>query len=948
VAESDRKGGPPGPWLRGAALALTFATGFAALVDEVAWQRALAVLLGSHGEATSAVLAIFLGGLALGYALFGRWSRRRTRRARLLRAYGAAEIGVGLWALAFPTLFAGARALSVQLRPASAGLDLAGDLALTVALLGPPTVLMGATLPLLTQALARDLPDASRIHALVYGTNAAGGFLGAWAAGLWALPTLGIDGALRALGVVSLAAGAAFLALARHAGPDAAPAAPPRAAGARPTATSPSHAAAACLIGFAMIALQTVWVRVAALAFGSSDLTFAIVAGVFVLCIATGSLAVAALPRVPRAAVVAAPAAVAVLLAALDPALPTAPYFAHHVRLWAGLGEGAQLRFELGAAALCLAVGLLPLGLAGASLPLLFHALRRRMDDLGDVVGRLYGWNTLGSVLGALLGGYLLLLRLDLQDVHRVAIGALALAAGLLARAEGRRSRAAPVVAIALAALVAFALPDWDPRLLSAGYLRLREPTDRSHAGPRALAEAQGATPVFAADDPVTTVLVSDHRTEAGEISRALYTQGKSDGSLLPDYPTMALTGLVPCALARRCESAFVIGLGTGVTAGELAEVGTVGHVVVSEISRAVIEALPLFDHGNRGASRSPKIEIVASDAYRTLLGRDDRFDVIASEPSHPWASGVERLYAVEFLRAARERLAPGGVYAQWMHAYEMDDATLALVLRTFAAAFERTAVWYARGPDLLLLGWADAADGHEATRLRARAARPDVAAGLARADVAGLPELIAHELIPPGVITAEALPGPLHTLLRPRLAHGAGRAFFYDRRARLPRFLSDAARARGRAASVLAAEPPRDDATFHAIVDETCGSRGFECAAWIAAWRHARPDSPGPERAREAWSDLHAAHLLPERIDLLASLFGGGRPGLGARDARRVTDHYVAYYLHGQPFSRAALERTWAECLGEGCAAGRRAALARLDAPSTSAQPPANDEEAP
>jgi spermidine synthase len=932
--------------VRGAALGLTFATGFAALVDEVAWQRALAVLLGSHGEATTAVLAIFLGGLALGYALFGRWSRRRTGRARLLRAYGAAEIGVGVWALAFPTLFAGARALSVELRPESAALDLAGDLALTVALLGPPTVLMGATLPLLTQALARDLADASRVHARIYGTNAAGGFLGAWAAGLWALPALGIDGTLRAMGLVSLAAGAIFLGLARGAGPAAVAVAAPRpATPTRPAGATPSHAAAAGLIGFAMIALQTVWIRVAALAFGSSDLTFAILAGVFVLCIAIGSLAVSALPRVPRAAVVAAPATVAALLAALDPALPTAPYFAHHVRLWAGLGEGAHLRFQLGAAALCLAVGLVPLGMAGASLPLLFHALRRRMDDLGDVVGRLYGWNTLGSVLGALLGGYVLLLRLDLQDVHRVAIAALAVAAGLLARVEGRRLRAAPALAVGLAALVWGVLPDWDPRLLSAGYLRLREPTDRSYAGPRALAQAQGATPVFAADDPVTTVLVSDHRTDDGEISRALYTQGKSDGSLLPDYPTMTLAGLVPCLLARRCESAFVIGLGTGVTAGELAALEDVRRVVVSEISPAVIAALPFFDHGNRGVSRSAKIEIVASDAYRTLLGRDDRFDVIASEPSHPWASGVERLYAVEFLRAARERLAPGGVYAQWMHSYEMDDATLALVLRTFAAAFERTAVWYAHGPDLLLLGWADAADGREGPRLRARAARPDVAAGLRRAGVAGLPELLAHELIPPGVIDADALPGPLHTLLRPRLAQRAGRAFFYDRRARLPRFLSDAARARARATSVLAADPPRDDAAFRAFVDETCESRGFECAAWIAAWRHARPDSPGPERAREAWSDAHPAHLLPERIGLLVELFDGGRPGLGAEDARRVTDHYVAYYLHGHPFPREALERTWETCEGEGCAAGRRAAFARLDALAASARPAGHED---
>ena len=152
---------------------------------------------------------------------------------------------------------------------------------------------------------------------------------------------------------------------------------------------------------------------------------------------------------------------------------------------------------------------------------------------------------------------------------------------------------------------------------------------------------------------------------------------------------------------------------------------------------------------------------------------------MIASEPSNPWVAGIEMLYSREFLTAARDRLAPGGVYAQWIHAYEMDDATLELVLRTYASVFDRVAVWYTLSWDLVLLGFDDANPGPQLDRIDERIHRSDLAAGLRRAGVGTIEELAAHELVPVGHATREALPGPLHTLLHPVLSHQAARAFF-------------------------------------------------------------------------------------------------------------------------------------------------------------------------
>ena len=168
---------------RAVALLLTALTGFSGLVYEVGWQKYLATLLGSHSEATATVLAIFLGGLSLGYELFGRATRRMVARAeesgsppRLLLFYGAVEAGIGAYVVFFPTFFEWIRALSYSFPHGGTGLGFAVDVALSAVLIGPPSVLMGGTIPVLTQALARSLADATRFHALVYAFNTLGAF----------------------------------------------------------------------------------------------------------------------------------------------------------------------------------------------------------------------------------------------------------------------------------------------------------------------------------------------------------------------------------------------------------------------------------------------------------------------------------------------------------------------------------------------------------------------------------------------------------------------------------------------------------------------------------------------------------------------------------------------------------------------------------------------------
>ena len=208
-------------------LLLTVLTGFSGLVYEVTWQRYLATLLGSHSEATAAVLGLFLGGLAVGYSLFGVLTRRLVARAQaqgraapLLIVYGVVEASIGVFALIFPVLFSAVQALSFRIPHGSAGLGFALDVGLSALLVLPPAILMGGTIPILTQALARSLEDATRFHALVYAFNTAGAFAGALAAGYWLVPSLGLVGVLHWMGGINLLR-RRQLPAARHAAPAA-------------------------------------------------------------------------------------------------------------------------------------------------------------------------------------------------------------------------------------------------------------------------------------------------------------------------------------------------------------------------------------------------------------------------------------------------------------------------------------------------------------------------------------------------------------------------------------------------------------------------------------------------------------------------------------------------------------------------------------------------------
>jgi spermidine synthase len=923
---------------RAVALLLTALTGFSGLVYEVGWQKYLATLLGSHSEATATVLAIFLGGLSLGYTVFGRVTRRLVARAeergtppRLLLFYGGVEAGIGVYVIVFPTLFEGIRALSYSIPHGAAGLGFVLDVALSAVLIGPPSILMGGTIPVLTQALARSLADATRFHAFVYAFNTLGAFAGALAAGFYLVPHLGLVHVMYAMGAINLSAGATFAQLGlraravvdlRESVEEGAPA----------VAGFAAWGAVALLVGFAMMAVQTTVIRIAGLSFGSSQFTFSIVVAVFVVCIALGSFAVSALPTIRTAYVIVNQWLLALLFLALYPFFPLAPYYAQQLRAIFRDDESAFYPYQ----ALCFLAVLvvigLPVVLSGATLPLLFHQLRRQAGHLGDLAGKLYSWNTVGSLFGALLGGYVLLFWLDLHQVFRIAVAALFVAATILTIQVFSLGWIQAWVLVPFLATV-FLLKGWDPELLTMGLFRMREPLDAKFpgvVGARQLADRlnEEAQLVFYDDDPTTTVSVRQLAYPDGTDSISIATGGKSDGDTKADKLTMTLVALLPGMMADKLERAFVIGYGTGMTVGELAAFPSMREVIVAEISRGVIRAAPFFDRKNGAASIDPKVRILNSDAYRALMRSQGQFDVIASEPSNPWVSGVEMLFSREFLEAAKSRLAPGGVHAQWIHQYEIDGPTLELVLRTYAAVFDHVSVWTASSNDLILLGFRSEGSGIDHYRLRQRASEPAFARSLARSGLTSFPALLAHELVPLGAVHATKLEGPLHTLLHPRLNDMAGRAFFRNGFATVPfTGAGEAAQVgakhsmlRGYVASIGGHLP---DDQYAEVTTEACRAGGRLCQVMLASWQLENPASPALHEQLAHSSDTS---LTPEqraqRLSELEMLFADGPAvndgPVSVEYSNRMNQLYFTLYHHAMPFDPDKLLGVWSRCRDE------------------------------
>lgn len=678
-------------------------SGFCALIYQIAWLRELRLVFGASTAASAAVLAIFMGGLGLGGALLGGVADRRSVP---LRFYSTLEFGIAISAALSPLLLSLIRTLYIQ-TGGSYVLGMGGAtvfrLALSALVLGVPTFLMGGTLPAAARAAAgRDDPARATV-AILYGLNTVGAVFGAFIATFFFIEAFGTRWTLWMACLINVLV--AFLArsLSREMTPDL---------NDDSTASKSMHQAApswfvltaAGAVGFAFLLMEIVWYRMLGPLLGGSTYTFGLILSVALLGIGLGGAAYALWS--PRRSPTILAFASTVALEAVFVAFPWAlgdrlAVLAHTLRGLEALGFYGHV---FGWSVVTSIVVLPAAFVSGIQFPMLIALLGQGSDDVGRHTGRAYAANTLGSIAGSLAGGFGALPLLGAVAAWQCVVttlALLALAAVLLEllRGGGARRLATPALIVA-AAIVLIVLPigptaAWRHSGIGVG----RSLLDSSDANSLTLSIIETRRRIRWEQDGRESSVGLQMLS-----GTAFIVNGKNDGNARFDASTQVMLGLTSAIFHPAPRGAFVVGMGTGSSAGALAAVETIERVDVAELEPATLEMARRSAAVNYDAMDQSKIHVIVGDARELLLTIPRTYDLIVSEPSNPYRAGVASLYTREFYEAVKSRLGPGGIFSQWVQAYEIDGATFRTIYATLASVFPYVETWQTNDLDLLLL----------------------------------------------------------------------------------------------------------------------------------------------------------------------------------------------------------------------------------------------------
>lgn len=674
---------------------LLLGSGACALVYQVLWIRALREVFGASLPASAAVLAIFMGGLGVGAHLFGR---RAALSVNPLRLYGLLELAVAGGAALSPVLLI----LVERAYLATGGTNALGPVGATVLrlllaalVLLPSVVAMGGTLPAAARAVTDDDDDARGGLALLYGANAVGAVVGATLPTFFMIEHFGIRVSVWVAAAVNVVVAVVALRIAAGA-PRLAP------EPVRERAPPPmSIMVAAFGVGFAFLAAELIWYRMAAPLLGGSTYTFALVLAVALAGIGIGGGLFSWVGRfvISRRTFALTCAAEALVLFAPAAAGDQLALIAHDLRAMAGLSLPSLAAGWVGTLMLLV----FPTALvAGFQFPLLVALAGRGRRHVSTDTGSIYASNTLGAIVGSLGAGFVLIPGIGAMASWRLATATLLIIAGAFLirslRSEGLSPRATP--ALVLIATTALCLgadgPSavWRQSAIGAGRALLPpDPTERE-ANLRLHRRLYGDVV-----DGRESAIAHMHANGLG-----LIVNGKSDGNAIGDAGVSLGLSALSSALHPDPKTAFVIGLASGQTAGMLGQVPGMERVDVIELEPTVLAFTERLGALSFGVLENPRVHIAFGDGRESLITTEDTYDLIVSQPSNPYRAGVSSFFSADFYAAARARLNPGGFLVQWFQAYDVDAEGVALAIGTLRHVFPAVSVWAAGAADYVLI----------------------------------------------------------------------------------------------------------------------------------------------------------------------------------------------------------------------------------------------------
>ncbi len=674
---------------------LFFLSGFSALIYEVAWMRVLGLILGNTNQAASCVLAAFLGGLALGAMLGGKLSDRLQKNH--LAIYGFAELGIALVApVVTVLLYAVGEYLSInhEIMPDQGLMLTLARLTVSGILLLIPTILMGATLPILIRFLTDHWQRPAHFFSYLYSINTLGAVAGSLTACFLGFPYLGITGTILLAAALNATVGVSAVLINRGVKNESRASQPAEEAASAEAAVDGGSVTIGFLsflafcVGFTSLSYEVLWNRLIKFHIAPDTYAFTLMVSTFLMGIALGSWLYDKVFYRPNATPkqqletlslmqLAAALACGSSLLAMPLATLVRQYFEPGLHTAFGPGGGTLASHM----AVTLVFMLVPATLLGVSFPIIGGLAAAKSKQVGSAVGKIYGANTIGCVMGSIVAGLLLIPNVGSYTAFQITV-LLSVATGMLAlwRSSAPRNIAIGMTAAALIPTALFA----------------------ATTSPYAARLASDETPhlVRFAEDPTSSIMVFKH---PDHVQLVINGQPYAN-TILNGKRYMRLLGHLPVLLHNNPEQALNICFGTGTTSGSIISHPEVKHLDIVDLSKEVLRSAEFFEESNHGVAKHKNTTMHVNDGRNFLLTTSKKYDVVTFEPPPPLEAGVVNLYSKEFYQLVKQHLNPGGIVCQWVPMDQESGVLWKQMIQTASQVFPNISVWETNDGQALLI----------------------------------------------------------------------------------------------------------------------------------------------------------------------------------------------------------------------------------------------------
>ena len=722
-------------------LSCFFVSGLTGLIYQILWTRMIVKIIGSAPFAVTIVLTVFMGGLGLGSYLASRTIDQIKDPLKLIRLYGILELVIGVYGIVLPLFL-------ILFRPFYAiiynhlfrfflGYNLITFLGIFLLLIIPVTC-MGATLPILSRFFITRMSRVGTHVGRLYGVNTIGAAAGALLCGFWLIQTLGMWGSLTFAVALNTIIGILCILMShtlkksKHTPKEMTK---DKIVSRETKSPEPDDSPLAGFIrvsaltifavsGFCAMAYEVIWTQLLGLIVGPTTYSFTIVLVTFITGLALGSLFFGWLSDRVKSTMqllLLSQVAAALFALLLSQILGNSQiffakliyHFKDHFTILALLKASILFVFMF-----------FPTFCLGATFPLVGKIYTRSLAQTGRSIGFAYAINSGGAILGSFIAGFLLIPLLGKEQGLRPVLAlqlltSLIIGSVLLWKARERLKNGGPLIVPALLGLfLLLYYPHWDRQMLSVGkYHRFNHPEIRDVGWVQALLSGtdwfsqhvDGEVIYFGEGIAGFTTVLKTEFDILGNEAYALYSSGKPEASSQLDMDTQTLSAHVPLLFHKDPKTVMVVGLASGITAGEVLHY-PLDRLDVIDINRKVVGASHFFRPWNNDVLSNAKTNLIIQDARAHMELSNRKYDVISAEPSNPWMAGLATLFTKDFFTLVKDRLKEDGIFAQFIHTYQMDWDTFALVGRTFSQVFPNSLLMRTNpsslGPDFLLVGF--------------------------------------------------------------------------------------------------------------------------------------------------------------------------------------------------------------------------------------------------